>query len=107
LLSRSGERALNAHYAGELDKLFAGYSKNLAGEPKFICWPSERWTKAGYSCPAPGEVTGIGPFLNRPFHDRLVFAGEHCCLPFFGYMEGALQSGLAAASAIVRNEGLI
>jgi monoamine oxidase len=49
----------------------------------------------------------VGPFLNRPFHERLVFAGEHCCLPFFGYMEGALQSGLAAASAIVRNEGLI
>ncbi|WP_370129666.1 FAD-dependent oxidoreductase [Bradyrhizobium ottawaense] len=54
-----------------------------------ICWPTERWTRAGYSCPAPGEVTRIGPFLNRPFHGRLVFAGEHCCLPFFGYMEGA------------------
>lgn len=107
VLDRSDERELNAYYARELEKLFAGYSSNLAGEPKFICWPADRWTKAGYSCPAPGEVTRIGPFLNRPFHDRLVFAGEHCCLPFFGYMEGALQSGLAAASTIVRNEGLV
>lgn len=107
LLARSDERQLNAYYARELEKLFAGYSRNLATEPKFISWPGERWTKAGYSCPAPGEVKRIGPFLNQPFHDRLVFAGEHCCLPFFGYMEGALQSGLAAASAIVRNEGLI
>lgn len=106
LLSRTDERQLNAHYASELEKLFAGYSKNLAAEPKFVCWPNKRWTKAGYSCPAPGEVTRIGPFLNEPFHERLVFAGEHCCLPFFGYMEGALQSGLAAATAIVRNEGL-
>ncbi len=107
LLAKSDERQLNAYYARELDKLFSGYSDNLAAEPKFVSWPGERWTKAGYSCPAPGEVKRIGPFLNRPFHDRLVFAGEHCCLPFFGYMEGALQSGLTAASAIIRNEGLI
>jgi monoamine oxidase len=107
LLEQSNERELDAHYAKELERLFAGYSANLVGEPQFICWPGERWTKAGYSCPAPGEVTRIGPFLNRPFHERLFFAGEHCCLPFFGYMEGALQSGLAAASAIVRNEGLM
>lgn len=107
LLGRSDERQLNAYYARELEKLFAGYSDNLAAEPKFVSWPGERWTKAGYSCPAPGEVKRIGPFLSQPFHDRLMFAGEHCCIPFFGYMEGALQSGLAAASAIVRNEGLI
>jgi monoamine oxidase len=67
---------------------------------------SERWTKAGHSCPAPGEVTRIAPFLNQPFHERLVCAGGHCYLAFFGYMEGALQSGSAVASAIVRNEGL-
>jgi monoamine oxidase len=107
LLGQSDERELNAHYARELEKLFPQYSKNLIGEPQFICWPGERWTKAGYSCPAPGEVVRIGPFLNQPFHERLVFAGEHCCFPFFGYMEGALQSGLAAASTIVRKEGLI
>lgn len=107
LLARSDERQLNAYYAGELEKLFAGYSRNLTSDPGFIAWPNDRWTKAGYSCPGLGEVTRIGPFLNRPYHQRLIFAGEHCCLPFFGYMEGALQSGLAAASAIVRNEGLI
>ena len=107
LLNKSGKRALDAHYAGELDKIFTGYSKNLTGEPEFICLPTEPWTLAGYSFPAPGEVTRIGQFLNRPYHDRLIFAGEHCCLPFFGYMEGALQSGLAAASAIVRKEGII
>ena len=28
---------------------------------------------------------------------RLHFAGEHCCYKFVGYMEGALQSGIAAA----------
>jgi monoamine oxidase len=44
----------------------------------------------------------VGPILNRAFHPRLFFAGEHVCLPFFGYMEGALQSGTQAAQAISR-----
>jgi monoamine oxidase len=107
LLDRSGVDELNAFYERELGKLYRGYSSNRLPAPEFVCWPHDPWTKAGYSCPAPGEVTRIGPFLNRPFHDRLVFAGEHCCLPFFGYMEGALQSGVAAAALISRNEGLI
>jgi monoamine oxidase len=107
LLERSGADELNAFYEREIGKLFRGYSINRLPAPKFICWPHDQWTKAGYSCPAPGEVTRISPFLNRPFHDRLIFAGEHCCLPFFGNMEGALQSEIAAASSIVRNEGLV
>lgn len=106
LFERPDQRQLNEHYEHELERLFAGYSSNLVGKPQFISWPGDRWTKAGYSCPAPGEVTRIGPFLNRPYHDRLIFAGEHCCLPFFGYMEGALQSGLAAARAVLATEGL-
>jgi monoamine oxidase len=106
MFERSGMQGLSAFYTREMDKLYPGYSRDRA-ESKFVCWPRDRWTRAGYSCPAPGEVTRIGPFLSRPFQGRLFFAGEHCCPPFFGYMEGALQSGLAAASAILRNEGWI
>jgi monoamine oxidase len=60
------------------------------------------WTLTGYSCPAPGDVLRTGPLLAAPFEKRLYFAGEHTCLPFFGYMEGALQSGARAANAILR-----
>jgi monoamine oxidase len=98
---------LDRFYAGELGKIYRGYDRHLSSLPQFVCWPRDIWTKAGYSCPAPGEVTRIGPFLSRPYHDRLFFAGEHCCPPFFGYMEGALQSGMAAASAIMKNHGLM
>jgi monoamine oxidase len=96
---------LHAFYSGELERIYPGYSAALASVPQFVCWPREEWTKAGYSCPAPGEVTRIGPFLRAPFSGRLFFAGEHCCLPFFGYMEGALQSGAQAAAAIMKIEG--
>ena len=87
-------------YQAELEKLYPGYSGEVVGDPRFVCWPRDGWTKAGYSCPAPGEVTRIGPFLHRSYRKRLFFAGEHCCPAFYGYMEGALQSGAAAAAAI-------
>ena len=35
---------------------------------------------------------------------RLLFAGEHTCMAFFGYMEGALESGLHAALLIAQRE---
>jgi monoamine oxidase len=32
----------------------------------------------------------------------MYFAGEHTCFAYYGYMEGALQSGHKAGSAILR-----
>jgi monoamine oxidase len=105
-LNRESEESLHAFYARELELLYRGYTDNRASRPVFVPWTEERWTAAGYSCPAPGELTRIGPFLRQPFHQRLYFAGEHCCPAFFGYMEGALESGLHAARSICRQEGI-
>lgn len=66
-----------------------------------IDWPSEPWTRAGYSFPAPGQVTTVGPKLREGLASgRLRFAGEHCSPRFIGYMEGALQSGVRVAREI-------
>ena len=61
--------------------------------------------RAGYSFPAPGEVTTVGPLLHKGL-GRLHFAGEHTCYAFFGYMEGALQSGVSLARKLARRDGL-
>jgi monoamine oxidase len=45
-------------------------------------------------------VCRAGPLLTAPYRERLYFAGEHTCPAYYGYMEGALQSGLAAAKAL-------
>ena len=83
--------ALEAFYDRHIDRIYRAYSRSRTPNSRFIPWPLEPWTWGGYSCPAPGEVCRICPFLNRPFCKRLFFAGEHVCLPFFGYMEGALS----------------
>lgn len=91
-----------AGYAKLLDELYPGFSRNLV-RARFMNWPNERWTAAGYSFPAPGQVTTIGPIL-RAGIGRLHFAGEHTCLKFVGYMEGALNSGVSLARRIMASE---
>ena len=66
-------------------------------------WPADGWTRCGYSFPAPGEVTRVAPLLRRGI-GRIRFAGEHTSSKFPGYMEGALDSGVAVARAIAAGE---
>lgn len=106
-LFAGGDAARRAHDARDREAffrrripvLFPGYAKALK-RGRFMSWPDEKWTRGGYACPAPGQVTKIGPFLSRMYRNRLAFAGEHSCLAFFGYMEGALQSGFLSAMRI-------
>jgi len=107
--SDAANRAINApdvkeYMQGELESLFPGYRDSVTGS-SFQNWPAEPWANAGYSCPAPGQVTTLARELVEP-KGRLVFAGEHTCMAFFGYMEGALESGLRAAHTIALNEGV-
>lgn len=86
-------------YGVILEKLYPGYAEHLV-ESRFMDWPGMPFTGAGYSFPAPGQVTTAGPAMAQPHASRLHFAGEHTCYKFVGYMEGALQSGVAVARRI-------
>ena len=86
----------------ELDAIHAGVGAHVL-KTRFIAWPNEKYTAGGYSFPAPGEITTIGPLLQRGL-GRLHFAGEHCCYKFAGYMEGALQSGVTIAKRLALSD---
>jgi monoamine oxidase len=89
-------------YREELEKLYPDYSKHFIGS-RFMDWPADQWTEAGYSFPAPGQVTTVGPIL-RSGLGRIHFAGEHSCYKFVGYMEGALNAGVSLAKRLVLRE---
>jgi monoamine oxidase len=92
----AGEAAdRDAAYRARLEPAYPGYGGTFE-RGRFMGWPSDAWTRGGYSFPAPGEVTTMGPMLSRGL-GSLSFAGEHACYKFVGYMEGALQSGVSTA----------
>jgi len=90
---KGGKAGVDAFYARRIGKIYPGYTESLTQQPTFMAWPRETWTGGGYSSPAPGDVCRAGPLLSRAFAKRMFFAGEHTCPAFYGYMEGALQSG--------------
>ncbi len=97
-----GATAVDAFYESRIGTIYGDYAENCLHPPTFVPWPLEEWTAGGYSSPAPGEVCRAGPLLNKAFSERLFFAGEHTCPAFYGYMEGALQSGQTAAAAVLK-----
>lgn len=104
----AAEEARRVHRAGcraEMERRYANLGDSFIRD-RFMDWPGDRWTRAGYSFPGPGQVTSIGPMLARG-HGRIHFAGEHVCYKFVGYMEGALQSGAAVARRIAASDMLI
>jgi monoamine oxidase len=98
----SGSPGVKDFYDARIADLYPLYPKERGPEPQFVPWPIEPWTFTGYSCPAPGDVCRVGPKLLVPWQKRMYVAGEHACLPFFGYMEGALQSGQRVAQQILK-----
>lgn len=85
---------------GELEGFYPGFQDAFVAG-RFLDWPGDEWTRAGYSFPAPGETTSRVKRLREPF-ESLIVAGEHTSSRFPGYMEGALESGVRAAELALR-----
>jgi monoamine oxidase len=99
-----GARRIDS-YLAELEKVYRAIRSNYT-RARFMDWPGDTWAKASYSFPAPGQVTAQGP----TFHEglgRLHFAGEYTSYAFMGYMEGALNSGAAAAKRVATRDGVV
>jgi monoamine oxidase len=110
----AAEQAREVHRAGCRKAMEARYPglREAFIRDRFVDWPGDRWTRGGYSFPAPGQVTTMGPLMERGIRHgagdpRIHIAGEHACAAFVGYMEGALQSGAAAARRIAEADVLI
>jgi monoamine oxidase len=99
------EDARTAAYKQQLETRYAGYGENVV-KTIFMDWPGDPNTMAGYSFPAPGDITRAGPML-RAGRGKVQFAGEHTCYKFAGYMEGGLSSGAELAKRIAVRDGVV
>ncbi|MGH3992989.1 MAG: FAD-dependent oxidoreductase, partial [Pseudonocardiaceae bacterium] len=85
-------------YPARMAQLYPGYAPTAV---RFVDWPNMPYIWTGYSVPSPGQVCSVGRSLANPYASRMYFAGEQSFVGFFGYMEGALQSGARAARDII------
>lgn len=100
-----GRERREARYAAEFEQLYPQFGNQFI-RSRFMNWPSERYTLAGYSFPAPGQITTLGAALHAG-RGQLHFCGEHTCYRFAGYMEGGLYSGAALAARLAAREALV
>lgn len=63
-------------------------------------WQRDEYTDGAYALYKPGQWFGIRPILQRP-HGKVLFAGEHLA-DWQGFMEGAIETGEAAAENLMR-----
>mgnify|MGYP002336092172 FL=1 len=63
-------------------------------------WQRDEYTDGAYALYKPGQWFGIRPILQRP-HGKVLFAGEHLA-DWQGFMEGAIETGEAAAEALIK-----
>lgn len=84
----------------ELDKVFKGSKAKFAGKHVFINWIDYPFAKGSYSCYKTGQWTTISGMEAEPV-GNILFAGEHCSADFQGFMNGAAETGKAAAEALI------
>ncbi len=83
-----------------IERAYPGALAKRNGKVSRFHWPTFPWTKGSYSCYKPGQWTTIANSEGMPV-GNLFFAGEHCSYDFQGYMNGAAQSGLDVAKAVM------
>ena len=81
----------------ELERLFPGLRENLEGGAS-KCWDQDEWSRGAAAEFHSGQMTALLPHVSRP-EGRVFFAGEHASARP-GWMQGALESGVAAAREI-------
>lgn len=97
------QNGTDAYFQPLVEALYPGFAttgnsffENLNDNSNFL---------TGYSCPAPTEVTGAQQSYVSPYNFSVYVAGEHTSPAWFGFMEGALESGFFAAVRILQASG--
>jgi monoamine oxidase len=97
LSSQSDTRRMNIVAGDLLD--FDQNAPRLARNIVSYAWQRDPYTDGAYAVYRPGQWFGIRPILQRP-HGKVLFAGEHIA-DWQGFMEGAIETGEAAAEALI------
>jgi monoamine oxidase len=98
LASQSDERRMRiiTNDLRDFDEDAPKLAKGIAS----YAWQRDKYTDGAYALYRPGQWFGIRPILQKP-HLKVLFAGEHLA-DWQGFMEGAIETGEAAAQSLIR-----
>jgi monoamine oxidase len=91
-----------APFLAAVDALWPGLAAQRDERPALVFpWARDRWAGGSYACYRPGQWTAFGGVeAEIEGEGRMFFAGEHVSSEFQGFMEGAVETGEAAADMI-------
>jgi monoamine oxidase len=98
LASQSDRRRMSAitHDLRDFEKRAGELSLSIAS----YAWQRDEFTEGAYALYRPGQWFSLRPILQEP-HGKVLFAGEHLA-DWQGFMEGAIETGEAAADALIK-----
>ena len=99
LASQSDERRLRivTRDLVDLDEDAPKLARGIAS----YAWQRDEYTHGAYALYRPGQWFGLRPVIARP-HGKVLFAGEHIA-DWQGFMEGAIETGEAAAQSLIQS----
>ncbi len=89
----------------ELERIWPGVKRHWNGKATFGNAQVDPNIQASYSCWLVGQYTKFAGY-ERVRQGRIHFAGEHCSTENQGFMEGAAETGVAAAKEILADYNL-
>lgn len=83
----------------QLEPIFPGVTAAYTGRAYRDFWWANRWSRGAYTCQRPGQYTSLFGVGTTP-EGNVHFAGEHTSVEYFGFLNGAVESGERAAKAV-------
>lgn len=85
-------------FIGQIENVFPGTAAAYTGQALKSQWTKHEWSLGSYSSPALGHFTSFwGSQWRSEVENKIYFAGEHCSVEYWGFMNGAIETGEQAA----------
>jgi monoamine oxidase len=86
----------------DMERVFPGLAGLHDGNQAVARWAVSPYSLGSYACPRVGHQTSIVGSAPEPeLAGRLLFAGEHASILSQGFMNGAVETGNAAARKVI------
>jgi len=90
-------------FLGQIEPVFPGTTAAYQGKALVSKWSVNPWSLGSYSAPALGHYTSFwGSQWEKDIGNRIHFCGEHTSPEYWGFFNGAVETGERAAQALVQ-----